>query len=178
MFGRSSSSDPAKPSEPAKASTPPVPSQATTPGFMPGTPPVPPSPPTVPVQPGGAQSGSMAVSLIGRDLTISGEKINIISHGRLQVDGEVLGDLTGREIIVGETGRVAGSIAADSIDVRGKVDGGIRGANVSLRQSARVNGDIVHQTLSIAEGAHFDGRVRRAKDADEVKPDLSSARKL
>ncbi len=171
MFGRSPSTAPAKPAEPTKVGTPPAPSQSATPGYMP-------SPQAVPMQAGATQQGSLAVSLIGRDLTISGEKINIISHGRLQVDGEVLGDLTGREIVVGETGRVSGSIAAESIDVRGKVDGGIRGSSVSLRQSARVTGDIVHQTLSIAEGAHFDGRVRRAKDGEEIKPDLSSARKL
>ena len=174
MFGRSPSTDPAKPADPTKVGTPPAPSQSATPGYVPN----PPTPPAVPMQAGATPQGSLAVSLIGRDLTISGEKINIISHGRLQVDGEVLGDLTGREIVVGETGRVSGSIAADSIDVRGKVDGGIRGSSVSLGQSARVTGDIVHQTLSSAEGAHFDGRVRRAKDGEEIKPDLSSARKL
>ena len=36
----------------------------------------------------------------------------------------------------------------------------------------RVEGDIVKQTLSIDEGAQFDGSVRRAKDISEVTPDL------
>lgn len=174
MFGRSSSSDPSKSAEAAKAAGAPTPPA---PGFMPASAagaPAATAPPTLPSQPSGtAPQGGLAVSLIGRDLIISGDKINIVSGGRLQVDGEIIGDLTGREIVIGETGRVTGSIAADSIDVRGKVDGGIRGASISLRQSARVTGDILHQSLSIAEGAQFDGRVRRAKDGEEVKPDLT-----
>jgi cytoskeletal protein CcmA (bactofilin family) len=35
-----------------------------------------------------------------------------------------------------------------------------------------VEGDIFHQTLSISEGAQFDGRVRRAKDTAEIAPNL------
>jgi len=144
-------------------------------GFMPAGPAA--APDVIPVTSATPAQGALAVSLIGRDLSISGEKIHIVSNGRLQVDGEIIGDLTGREVVVGDTGRITGSISADSIDVRGVVDGGIRGSSVSLKQSARVSGDIVHQTLSIAEGAQFDGRVRRAKDNDEVRPDLSAARK-
>ncbi|MFN3867803.1 MAG: polymer-forming cytoskeletal protein [Hyphomicrobiaceae bacterium] len=122
------------------------------------------------VVPAVASSGT---SVIGRDVSISGDKINVVCQSRLQVDGEILGDLAGREIIIGDSGRVTGSISADTVDVRGKVDGSIKGGTVSLHPSARVNGDIVHQTLAISEGAHFDGRVRRAKDASEVKPDLT-----
>jgi cytoskeletal protein CcmA (bactofilin family) len=35
-----------------------------------------------------------------------------------------------------------------------------------------VEGDITHQTLSISEGAQFDGRVRRAKDSAELAPNF------
>ena len=41
-----------------------------------------------------------------------------------------------------------------------------------LHPTAEVEGDIFHQTLSISEGAQFDGRVRRAKDAEELRPNL------
>lgn len=111
-------------------------------------------------------------SVIGKDLRIAGEKIVITSQGRLQFDGEIVGDLVGREIVIGETAVVSGSIAADMVEVRGRVNGTIRGANVTLKPSAHVEGDILHQVLSIAEGAQFDGRVRRAENPDDVKPPL------
>ena len=43
---------------------------------------------------------------------------------------------------------------------------------MNLNATSRVDGDIVKQTLSIDEGAQFDGSVRRAKDVSEVTPDL------
>lgn len=164
MFGRSPPTDPMKPADPSKPTPGAQPAS-----FFPGA-----SPP--PVAPGGMSSpasGSPTLSVIGRDVSISGEKIIVVCQSRLQVDGEILGDLSGREIVIGDAGRVTGSISAESVDVRGKVDGSIKGTAVSLHSSARVTGDIVHETLAISEGAHFDGRVRRAKDAAEVRPNLT-----
>lgn len=111
-------------------------------------------------------------SVIGRDLVIMGQQIVIVTQGILQVDGEVRGDLRGKEVIVGETGRVTGTVAAETVQVRGSVSGAIRGITVTLLPTARVEGDIHHQTLSITEGAIFDGRVRRPKDVSELQPIL------
>lgn len=111
-------------------------------------------------------------SVIGRDLVIMGQQIVIVTQGILQVDGEVRGDLRGKEVIVGETGRVTGTVAAENVQVRGTVSGAIRGISVTLLPTARVEGDIHHQTLSITEGAIFDGRVRRPKDTSELQPIL------
>jgi hypothetical protein len=41
-------------------------------------------------------------------------------------------------------------------------------------QNPRIDGDIVQKNLVIAEGAHFDGRVRAAKDASELEPVLDA----
>lgn len=114
----------------------------------------------------------MTSSVIGTDLTILGEKIMIISQQRLQVDGDVRGDINGRQVIIGEEGSVVGTICAESIEVKGGVRGAIKAGAVILHPTAEVEGDIFHQTLAISEGAQFDGRVRRAKDALELKPNL------
>ncbi len=111
-------------------------------------------------------------SVIGRDLAIMGQQIVIVTQGILQVDGEVRGDLRGKEVIIGEHGRVTGTVAAESVQVRGTVHGAIRGISVTLLPTARVEGDIHNQTLSIVEGAIFDGRVRRPKDVSELQPIL------
>jgi cytoskeletal protein CcmA (bactofilin family) len=111
-------------------------------------------------------------SVIGTDLTIIGEKITIISQNRVTIDGDVHGDINGKQVIIGEEGSVIGTVSADSIEVRGGVKGALRGISVMLHPTAQVEGDITHQTLAISEGAQFDGRVRRAKDAAELQPNL------
>jgi cytoskeletal protein CcmA (bactofilin family) len=166
VFGRST-----PPTEPTRKSEPAAQPPAASGGFMSAAP-VAAAAVTGPRPAPQASPGGVATSVIGKDLHIAGERIIIICQSRLQVDGEIVGDLAGREVIIGESAKVTGAVSAESIEVRGKVNGGIRGAHVALRPSARVEGDIVHKVLTIAEGAQFDGRVRRAKDDSEVKPPL------
>ncbi len=154
MFGRTNPSDPGLP-KPA-----PSPAQGTAPNGPPGK-----------GSPFGAAS-VMTSSVIGTDLTILGEKITIISQNKLQIDGDVRGDINGKQVIIGEEGSVIGTVSAESIEVKGGIRGAIRAGNVTLHPTAEVEGDILHQTLAISEGAQFDGRVRRAKEASELKPNL------
>lgn len=154
MFGRSPSSDPkaqdaTKPFNLTQA-TAPTPAAAPT-GHSPF-----------------ATAAKMTSSIIGTDLTIIGEKITIISKHQLQIDGDVRGDVNGVLVTIGEEGSVIGTVAADSVEVRGGVRGAIRAKTVTLHGTAQVEGDVIHNTLAIAEGAHFDGRVRRAKDGELV----------
>jgi Integral membrane protein CcmA involved in cell shape determination len=114
----------------------------------------------------------MGTSVIGTDLTILGDKITIISQNRVQIDGDVRGDVNGKQVIIGDDGSVVGTVCAESIEVRGGIRGAIKAQSVTLHPTAVVEGDITHQTLAISEGAQFDGRVRRAKDATELKPNL------
>ena len=110
-------------------------------------------------------------SVIGNDLRIIGQSLRIISRGTLQVDGEVEGDVGGAEIIIGEEGRVTGTVAAERVIVRGRISGVIRAMTVALQPSARVEGDIHHMSLVIEQGAEFDGRCRRPADASELQLD-------
>lgn len=154
VFSRSSNEPDIKPLAAVSVAPPPVPAASA------------PRPPT------GNLMERANASVIGRDLVIMGQQIVIVTQGILQVDGEVRGDLRGKEVIVGETGRVTGTVAAENVQVRGSVSGAIRGISVTLLPTAKVEGDIHHQTLSITEGAIFDGRVRRPKDASELQPIL------
>ncbi len=135
------------------------------------------APPAVPqasngrASPFGAAS-VMGTSVIGTDLTILGEKITIISQNKLQIDGDVRGDVTGKQVVIGEDGSVIGTVCAEQIEVKGGVRGAIKAHSVTLHPTSQVEGDIFHQTLSISEGAQFDGRVRRAKDTAEITPNL------
>ena len=111
-------------------------------------------------------------SVISNDLKIIGQGLKIISQGTLQVDGEVKGNVAGKEVIIGEMGRVTGTVAAERVIVRGKISGAIRSMTVALQSSARVEGDIHHMSLAVEQGAEFDGRCQRPSDASELKLDL------
>jgi len=113
-------------------------------------------------------------SVIGNDLKIIGQGLKIFSQGTLQVDGEIEGDVGGAEVIIGERGKVSGTVAAERVIVRGTISGVIRGATVTLQSSSHVEGDIHHMSLAIEQGAEFDGRCRRAADASQLTTDLSA----
>ena len=63
-------------------------------------------------------------------------------------------------------------LAAERVIVRGRTSGVIRAMTVALRASARVEGDIHHMSLTIEEGAEFDGTCRRPANTKELQPDL------
>jgi cytoskeletal protein CcmA (bactofilin family) len=113
-------------------------------------------------------------SVIGNDLKIIGQGLKIISLGTLQVDGEIEGDVGGAEVIIGERGRVTGTVAAERVIVRGTISGVIRGVTVTLQSSSHVEGDINHMSLAIEQGAEFDGRCRRSADPSELKMNLGA----
>jgi cytoskeletal protein CcmA (bactofilin family) len=120
----------------------------------------------------GTPAAAEGTSVIGSDLTLLGEKITIVSQNRLRVDGDVRGNVHGKEVTITEQGSVVGMVCAEQIEVHGGVRGSIRAVTVKLLATARVDGDIMHHTLAISEGAHFDGRVKRAKDIKELMPEL------
>lgn len=119
-----------------------------------------------------AAQPELGTSVIGTDLTILGDKITIISQNRLQIDGDIRGDVTGKQVTIGPEGSVTGLVSAEQIDVLGGVQGAIRARAVTLHPSSQVAAEIVHEKLSISEGAQFEGRVRRSKDVGELTPNL------
>ena len=105
-------------------------------------------------------------SVIGRDLTLLGEKITIVSQNKLRVDGDVRGNVHGKQVTITAGGSVEGMVCAEKIEVNGAVRGSIRAVAVTLSGTSEVDGDIMHKSLAISEGARFDGRVRRAETAE------------
>ncbi|MEC9367662.1 MAG: polymer-forming cytoskeletal protein [Pseudomonadota bacterium] len=107
----------------------------------------------------------MAPSIIGEDLTVTG---NVISKGEIQVEGEIQGDIHCGSLLIGDKARITGGVVADDVIVRGRVNGSIRGLRVTLQASSHVEGDIHHQTLAIEQGAFFEGKSRRTDDPQSV----------
>ena len=103
---------------------------------------------------------------------IRGESIVIISQNRLQIEGDVHGDVRGKEVTIGPDGSVTGKISAERIEVHGRVHGAIRATLIVVHSTANVDAEIVHEQLSVAEGAKVEGRLKRSRDASELIPDL------
>lgn len=116
----------------------------------------------------------MGVSVIGTDLTILGQNIVIISQNRIQIDGDVRGDVAGRQVTISTEGSVIGTVSAEKIEVHGGVKGAIRANVVLVHPTAHVDADILHQTLSVEEGAQVEGRMRKSKDERELIPNLDA----
>ena len=123
----------------------------------------------------GPLPGNKQASVIGPDLSIIGQKITLVCKSTLIVTGEIVGDINGSEVTVGDTGKVTGTITARNISVHGEVKGALRAETVTLHSSAHIDGDIVQKNLVIAEGAQFDGRVRAARDPSEFEPQFDVA---
>jgi len=111
----------------------------------------------------------MAPSIIGEDLTVTG---NVLSRGEVQVDGQIQGDVHCSSLIVGEKAQITGGIVAEDVVVRGRVMGSVRGNRVTLQASSHVEGDVFHKSLAIEQGAFFEGKSRRSEDPIASAPRL------
>lgn len=136
--------------------------------------------PSPPPTPGAASSpfgpaATMGVSVIGTDLTILGQNIAIISQNKLQIDGDVRGDVVGKQVTISSEGSVIGTVSAEKIEVHGGIKGAIRAAVVVVHPTAQVDADILHQSLSVAEGAQLEGSLRKSKDPGELTPNLDAS---
>lgn len=118
---------------------------------------------------------SVGSSVIGTDLTILGQNITIISKNQLQIDGDIRGDVTGKQVTISAEGSVIGTVSAERIEVHGGVRGAIRASTVTLHPSAQVDAEILHIRLAIAEGAQVEGMLRKSKNESELVPNLDAS---
>jgi cytoskeletal protein CcmA (bactofilin family) len=99
--------------------------------------------------------------VIKDDLQFTGQRVQIVSQSKVQIDCEFEGDVSGLEVVVSERGKVKGIVAGEKVTVHGKIVGGIRGKTVALMSSARVEGDVHHKSLAIEKGAEVIGHCTR-----------------
>ena len=101
------------------------------------------------------QSGMMFNALT------AGSKIvgNITANSDFRIDGLIEGEIncTGK-IVIGEAGRVKGSIVCENAEILGLMDGKIScRQQLSLRASGKIQGDVQTKTLIVEPGALFNG---------------------
>jgi len=113
-----------------------------------------------------ASGKAAAPSILSLDLQVIG---NIATSGEVHVSGSVNGDIIAKKVTIDEGGSVTGAIEVESALVAGALAGRLTATSVVLAASARVVADITHVTLTIDQGAVFEGHCRRVDSIDKDK---------
>ena len=97
-------------------------------------------------------------SVLGPTLKFKGE---LSADEDLLIQGQIEGTIKHKSsLTIGEEGRVRASVSAEVITVEGNVEGDLNGAtSVAVRESAEVQGNIVSPSVSLFEGATFNGTI-------------------
>lgn len=100
-------------------------------------------------------------SLVGAGTSIRGD---IVFHGGMRIDGEVIGNVLcsegekGGMLVISEHGRVAGEVRAAHLVVAGSIAGPVYASQmVELQPKARIVGDLHYKALEMHHGAVIDG---------------------
>jgi len=118
-------------------------------------------PTSLPSIPRPATPGSNAGrSVLGADLRITGE---VVTTGSVEVLGEIDGNISAHGLLIGQEGRVKGSIEADTVEVKGRLDGKVACQSFTLRSSASVKADVTTAGIVIESGAVMEGRFLKAR---------------
>ena len=98
--------------------------------------------------------GSRRKTVIAKGLKIEGR---VTAEGLVELNGQIEGELHGKSLIISRGALVKGAVSADQVVVDGSVEA-ITGGEIILKSPAHVIGDIHHRSLSIENGASFEGR--------------------
>jgi cytoskeletal protein CcmA (bactofilin family) len=98
-------------------------------------------------------------TVLGGSMRLVGE---IQGADSVRVAGVLEGKLSIRGLChVGEGARVIGRVTATHVVVEGQVEGKLHARRkVELRSTSKVEADIHAHAVAIADGCHFDGRIR------------------
>lgn len=90
---------------------------------------------------------------------------SIYTSGTASIEGEVVGKLEARELLVGESGSVSGDVTADCIDVHGQLHKEvICSERMVIHTTGSVKGNLLYSELEVVRGGTFEGSLMQ-KDA-------------
>jgi cytoskeletal protein CcmA (bactofilin family) len=110
-------------------------------------------------------------TVIGKEWKIVG---SVTADGLVWVYGQIDGELHCRSLVIDNAAHVSGTVAADRVIVDGKVEGSIQGGKVVLKSQAQVVGDIHYRSLTIEDGACFDGRLVQVRGNGQTAEKLET----
>jgi len=121
-----------------------------------------------------SNASSERMSVFGPTLRFKGE---LRAQEDLKVEGRIEGTIQHQQRLhVGAKGEVVASVNAAAIDVDGRVQGDmVAKKSIKVSQSAIVRGNIRAPSVSITEGANFNGGVTMESNAGSSGPSTPGA---
>lgn len=97
-------------------------------------------------------------SVLGPTLKFKGE---LTAEEDLMIQGSIEGSIKhSSSLTIGESGHIKANVSAEYIAVEGNVEGDIHGSqSVTVRETANISGNISSPTVSLLEGATFNGNI-------------------
>jgi cytoskeletal protein CcmA (bactofilin family) len=111
-----------------------------------------------------SNASSERMSVFGPTLRFKGE---LRAQEDIKIEGRIEGTIHHQQrIVVGSKGEVVATVNAASVDVDGKVQGDVVAKkSIKVSQSAVVRGNLRAPSVSITEGANFNGGVTMESNA-------------
>jgi cytoskeletal protein CcmA (bactofilin family) len=143
--------EPEKTVHPAQSATPHLGTAQDTPAITPPAPKI-------------VEPRASAVAYLDRGSKVSGK---LHFEGTARIDGDLDGEVDGKEITIGESAVATAQIRADSIVVSGKVKGDITATQrIELRATAKVIGNVAAPKVIVHDGAVFEGHCSMGQVSD------------
>ena len=105
-----------------------------------------------------AKSTPEVASVLDPSILITG---NLVCTGSVQIHGKIVGDVHAAHLLIRDGAVVQGKIIALETVIDGVFKGTIHSNSVKLERTAVVDGDIFNKSLTIEQGAQFEGASRR-----------------
>ena len=120
-------------------------------------------------------ASSERMSVFGPTLRFKGE---LRAQEDIKIEGRIEGSIHHQQkVVVGNKGEVVATVNAQSVDVDGKVQGDVVAKkSIKVSQSAVVRGNLRAPSVSINEGANFNGGVTMEQNAGSLGSSPSSSK--
>jgi cytoskeletal protein CcmA (bactofilin family) len=105
-------------------------------------------------------------SIIGQDMILTGD---LAFNSKIQIDGKIIGNLNGDDLVLSATGKIEGDIEAKFITCYGQIDGNIKVGALVLKKSGVINGRVETSDLSVESGGALNGEIKSKQHAAGLK---------
>ncbi len=107
-------------------------------------------------------------NILSESTVVTGD---IAFDGNTKIDGKITGSIScSGDVIIGEAGKVNGSISAENVIISGGVTGNIAAEKqFCITATGVLNGDVEAASLVIDEGAEFNGMSKSKKKSEPAE---------
>lgn len=113
-------------------------------------------------------NGEGTLSIIAGGMRVIGD---IETEGVIKIEGQVEGSIrAGRQVLIGRQGEVKGDITTREAVIGGKVQGTVSATErLEIQATSTIVGDINTKSIAVAEGGRINGTVRIADVSESTQ---------